>query len=455
MAGTSAERSLNAVTSRSGSNAFVRSVASMRPSWLRRIRSWSSEATSSSAARISSRSACSAASSRGCAGSKRSSKYCTSLQVTSGFAARTSFWYACVKREPIRWRYIRYARRIATWRQVRPATSTSRFSVSDSVSPRRDLLHHAQPEVLERRHRVAELDLAARLVERDAGQAAVVLQPDHEGQPLALQPLERGDVGDGGVRRGRGAVVAGEARAPARGELPPPDGAEAVDEAVAQPVVPRAGEVDELLLEVVQRHLGDPVGRVDRDVDPDAVALPQHGLRVHRIRAEALAQEPGERVEQVGVVARGGQRRDERDAAAVVGAAPEQPHLVALERQQLDDRAPQIVRAGGEQLVLRDRVEQRDGGLVVVRPLDEVLVAEDLAQLAIEQRRLGGGLGVGLGGEQAEQPRLAGHAAVVADLADADVVHPHPPVDRREPVRLRNDQPVALQRALADAGGQG
>ena len=40
------------------------------------------------------------------------------------------------------------------------------------------------------------------------------------------------------------------------------------------------------------------------------------------------------------------------------------------------------------------------------------------------------------------------------DLADADVVHPRAPVDGREPVRLRDDQQVALERALAHVVGQ-
>jgi hypothetical protein len=55
-------------------NAFVRSVASISPSWLRMIRSWSSEGSASRSARISSCSAVSFSGSRSCDGSKRSSK---------------------------------------------------------------------------------------------------------------------------------------------------------------------------------------------------------------------------------------------------------------------------------------------------------------------------------------------------------------------------------------------
>ena len=181
----------------------------------------------------------------------------------------------------------------------------------------------------------------------------------------------------------------------------------------------------------------------------DALALAQHGLGVDGVGAEALAQQRGEAVEQLGVVADGGERGDQRDRAAVGRAAPQEPHAVALDREQLDDGAAQVVGARGEQLVLRERVEQRDRGLVVVRALDQVLVAQDLAQLAVEQRRLRRGLGVRLAREQPEHPRLAGDAAVVRDLAHPDVVHPHAPVHGRQPVGLGHDQQVALERALA------
>ena len=134
--------------------------------------------------------------------------------------------------------------------------------------------------------------------------------------------------------------------------------------------------------------------------------------------------------------------------------AAEQPDAVgALEPDQRDDRAPQVVDRGGEQLLLRERVEQRDGGLVVVRALDQVLGVERLAQLAVQQRRLGRALGVGLRGEQAEQARLADDLAGARDAADADVVHPLVLVHRRIGVGLGDQQQVAARGALADAGG--
>ena len=279
--------------------------------------------------------------------------------------------------------------------------------------------------------------------------SASFCRPTRNGRLLALEPVEAADVGDGELGRLRGAVVLGEARAPAGGQLGPARRALRGDELLAQLVLPRAGERDELALELRERDVGHALRAVHGDVDADLLGLAEHRVRLHRARAEAPAQQRLELADELGVVAVGRERGDQRDRAAVRAAAAEQPDAVALQREQRDDGAAQVVRAGREELVLRERVEQRDRGLVVVRALDQVLVAEDLAQLAVEQRRLGGGLGVGLAREQAEHARLAGDAPVRPDLADADVVHPRAAVHGGEPVGLGDDQQVALERALA------
>ena len=71
------------------------------------MRSWSSDGTASSIARISSRSVDSAAGSRSACGSKRSSKRRTSRDAMPGLAANASFWYSSVKPARTRWRYLR------------------------------------------------------------------------------------------------------------------------------------------------------------------------------------------------------------------------------------------------------------------------------------------------------------------------------------------------------------
>ena len=65
--------------------------------------------------------------------------------------------------------------------------------------PRRDLLDHAQPEVLEHRQRVTQLDLRPAHVERDARVLEQRLQGDHE-RPVLGQLLEQRDVQRAGGR---------------------------------------------------------------------------------------------------------------------------------------------------------------------------------------------------------------------------------------------------------------
>ena len=225
------------------------------------------------------------------------------------------------------------------------------------------------------------------------------------------------------LRAPRGLVVAREARRPLRDERAALRLAVARDEEVAQLVVPGAGERDDLGLELAEVEVGQPGRGVHAEVDLHAVALPQHEVGVDARGAEAHAEVVDQALEQLAVVARARQRDDQRGAARVGVAAAEQPHLLALQGQQRDDGAAQVVGRGGEQLVLRERVEQRDRGLVVVGALDQVLVAQDLAQLAVQQRRLARRLGVGLGREQPEHPRLAHDLALGRD----------PPHARRSP----------------------
>ena len=200
---------------------------------------------------------------------------------------------------------------------------------------------------------------------------------------------------------------------------------------------------------------GSPSDECTRKWTRTRVALAEHVLGLDVAGLEAALEQLAHALDEQCAVALAREREDERGAAAVGGAAAEQPDAVgALEREQRDDRAPQVVDRRGEQLVLRERVEQRDRGLVVVRALDQVLGLEHAPQLAVQDRRLGRGLRVGLGREQAEQARLAGQLAVGRDAADADVVHPLAPVDRRARVGLVDDQQLAAGREVAQRLGE-
>ncbi len=173
-----------------------------------------------------------------------------------GFSAKASFWYSSVNCADTRWRYLRYARAPATCRQLSPAKITSRFSESDSASPRqtaaivsrdalggrvqlehraarvqhaevvdvdlplalergRDLLHGAQAERLEDRHERRQVDLAAGLVELHAREAlalALVADPDEEPLGVRLQLLQREHVVDDQPPLVAGLVVVREPR---------------------------------------------------------------------------------------------------------------------------------------------------------------------------------------------------------------------------------------------------
>ena len=145
-------------------------------------------------------------------------------------SASASLRYSSVKRVETRMRYFRSARRICTCCQSRSVRVTSRFSESDSVSPRhtaeivaatlsrllaevehgaagiqhaevvdvdlalaehlgRDLLDDAQAERLEDRHEGREIDLAAGLVQLHAREAlARRLVPDADDEAVGRSP---------------------------------------------------------------------------------------------------------------------------------------------------------------------------------------------------------------------------------------------------------------------------
>jgi hypothetical protein len=311
---------------------------------------------------------------------------------------------------------------------------------------RRDLLDDAQPEVLEHRHGPRQLDLGVALVERDPCRLVLAepVQADHE-RLVRLQAGEAGDVDRRQLRCRVALVVVREARGPCL-EQPRPLG-----HLLGQFVIPRARERDRLGLELAPRHVGEAVRRVDEEVHAHALALVEHVVRGDLRRPEPPLQQLGHARHQRRAVARAREREDQRRAAAVGVAAAEQAHAVrALEPREGDDRPAQVVDRRAEELLLREGVEQRDRRLVVVRGLDQVLGVERLAQLAVQQRRVGRTLGERLRREEAEQPRLADDLAFPRDVAHADVVHPLVAVHRRDRVRLGDEQQVAGRGTLAD-----
>ena len=221
-------------------------------------------------------------------------------------------------------------------------------------------------------------------------------------------------------------------------------------------VVPRARERDDLALELaaVERRAGRP-GAWTVKWMLHAVALAEHhvgvdGVGVRSARGSSVEQALAQLARRS---ARAAARRSARRCAPSGSRRPSSRTCSPCSASSATTARAQVVGRGGEQLVLRERVEQRDGGLVVVRALDQVLGRRIWRSLRCSSGVWLGGLGVGLGGEQAEHPRLADDLARRAEIrAHADVVHAHAPVHGREPVGLGDDQQVALERALAHVG---
>src|SRR5581483_10533403 len=132
-------------------------------------------------------------------------------------------------------------------------------------------------------------------------------------------------------------------------------------------------------------------------------------------------------------------RHEDRQAAPEHVPPDEEAHLPIRELQQPRERVPQLLRRGGEKLILRETIEERDERLVVVRALHEVDRVEHLMELAVERRSSAGGLRVSLRGEQAEQPLLAEDLPRARDAPDADVVHARTAVNGGLAIGLRVD----------------
>ena len=245
--------------------------------------------------------------------------------------------------------------------------------------PRRDLLDHAQPEVLEHRHRRRQLDLAAALVERRRASlplSRLVLQADHERLAARLEPLEaarcRATASAGVV----GAlVVLGEARAPARRELAPaarPWRAIERARAARRPTCARARRPRARARG--SRRSGRPPAAWTRKCTRTRSPSPSTGARRPRRSRSARGSSVAQR-------ARAGRRRSARAAARRSATRcgrrgsrrPSSRTWSPSSASSATTARAQVVGRRGEQLVLRERVEQRDRGLVVVRALDQVL----------------------------------------------------------------------------------
>jgi hypothetical protein len=175
-------------------------------------------------------------------------------------------------------------------------------------------------------------------------------------------------------------------------------------------------------------------------VDLHPIALAENLVHVDAVRPVALGDQVAHAIADVGAEACARHRGDQRDRPPVGAQPRQQPRLVGAQAEQRRDRALELFGVGGEQLVLRERVEQRDRGLVVMGAFDQVQPRQDLRELAVQQRRTARRLRVGLAGEQPD------HAA---DAAERHGVHARAAVHRRQLGGLADPQPAPLRHVAA------
>ena len=345
------------------------------------------------------------------------------------------------------------------------------------VETGRHLLHDGQPERLEHGQELAQRDLAAVRRDRHARErprarlrvgGQLVLQPD--GELLARRDaLQQGDVDDRQLGRGGGLVVVGQPGGVERDEPAALGVAVLRDQLVGEAVVPRARQPGDLLLELLERHLGRALGgHVQEEEELGRGALDEREVVLHRLGVVARREQLLQAQAQLGRHAVA--RHRHHDGHVAVGGVPahgERDALRLLGARRRDDLGAQRLDGGLEQLVARERLERGDGCLVVVRALDQALGLDDRVQLAAQERRARGLLEVDERGEQADHAQQAGERAVGPQDAHRHVVHASAPVHARDAVRLADHEQIAVRgeplaqelrqlverRGLGEAGG--
>ena len=322
----------------------------------------------------------------------------------------------------------------------------------------RNLLDHAEAECLEDRHERREVHLPIGLVELDACQTLprrLVAEPDDEPFVVLLHLVELEDVVDDQGPIAVGLVVLGEPGRVPVGERGTAVGADPCHQRVPQIVVPGAREPFDLLFELFVRHLRDLHTGIDVHGEEDArvLRLAERQVVVDGRTVEPFLEQVLEALAQARVEPVPRERHDDRDASAVEIAAHQHADTaVSLQLQQPADQSTELTRGSLEQLVLRERLEQRRGGLVVMRSRDQILRREHLLELVVQERRFRCRLHVRLRREEPDHAGLSDDLAVGVHVPHADVVHPCAPMDRRVRVGLREHQEVAVLDAPAQAG---
>ena len=222
-------------------------------------------------------------------------------------------------------------------------------------------------------------------------------------------------------------------------------------------LVPGAGRVDQQPLQLGLVDVGNRLA----GPDPDHEVQPgQHRLGHPRGVVDAGAVERGAKdvlhlQAHGGGVAVAGDVDEAGHEPAVLVLAQEQPGLAPLlQVQHLGRDVVQLVAVGLEQLVARVGLEHLEQVLAGVAVGGEAGPLQDPGDLLLDDRHPQHRLGVGRGGEQAEEAPLPRDLAGLVEGLDADVVEVGRAVDRGAGVGLGDDQQLVVARLGPRLGGQ-
>ncbi len=183
----------------------------------------------------------------------------------------------------------------------------------------------------------------------------------------------------------------------------------------------------------------------DHEVQPGQHRLGVPGGVVDGGAAELLHQQVHQPQPDPGGVAVARQVDQGGEVAAVLVLAQEEPELAPLlQVEDVQRDREQLVGGGLEELVAGVGLQDLDQVAGVVALGGEAGLGDGLGDLAADHRDPGDRLGVGGGGQQAEEAALAGHIALGVELLDADVVQVGRAVHGGAAVGLGQHQQLAL-----------
>ena len=329
-----------------------------------------------------------------------------------------------------------------------------RFLLTRRPDVVRHLADDLEAHVLEHRQNVRKMDRAPGQIDLEAHLVFVRLDRAIEihGEPPAGQSLfDAIQVEDGRMlvevllvagRKGLG-IAAQAADAPLL--------AMGVDQGTFQSVRPRAGGVDQQLLQGRHVDRGNRTGRrCDRDMKARQHRFAQ--LRGERgdLAAERLRQNLLEPRAQFGVVAVARDIDETRHEALEGIAAHEQRHPLAfLQMKDAHRGLEQLVVGNLEQFVARVGLQDVHQGLAVVAAAGKSGALDHAVDLVTQQRDIAGTARIGDRGEQAGEKMLADYRAGLVEDLHRDRIHMNRTVDRRLPVGLGNSHQLRLREKIA------